>query len=77
MPTLTSDMLSLSSSCAFNHYEHFYIDVIDLLGRTLVSERMDGNNINVAGVLQANAPYLYRFRDSEQVIKSGKVIFID
>ncbi|MBK6483260.1 MAG: hypothetical protein IPG01_09020 [Chitinophagaceae bacterium] len=77
MPTLTSGMLSLSSSCAFNHYEHFYIDVIDLLGRTLVSERMDGNNINVAGVLQANAPYLYRFREGEQVIKSGKVIFID
>ncbi len=77
MPTLSSGMLSLNSSCAFSNFDHLYIDVIDLLGRTLVSEQMNGNTINVSGVVQSNAPYLYRFRNNDQVIKSGKIIFID
>lgn len=77
MPTLTGGLLQVDAACGFEGLHDLRLDIIDLLGRTLLSAKLTGQTIDVAGVLSSNAPYLYRFRDGSTVLKSGKVIFID
>ncbi|MEO6169188.1 MAG: hypothetical protein ABIO46_03730 [Chitinophagales bacterium] len=76
-PTLTSGMLSVSMDCDANKFADLRMEIVDLLGRTLINQPVDGSTVNAANLLQVAAPYLYRFRDGNEIIKTGKVIFVD
>lgn len=75
--TLSAGMLQVETSCGTGSYSSLQLDIIDLLGRMVFSEHINPQGMVAAGVLHANAPYVYRFRDGSKVLGSGKIIFTD
>ncbi|MBK9732433.1 MAG: hypothetical protein IPO83_14355 [Chitinophagaceae bacterium] len=76
-PTLTSGMLSVTMDCDIHQYTALRLEIIDFLGRTLISLPVDGSSLNASSFLNVAAPYIYRFRDGNETVKTGKVIFIE
>ena len=77
LPVFVGGMLTVQAGCDVNKHADLRIEIIDLLGRKLIDESVNGSPIIVSHILHSMAPYVYLFHDGNETISSGKVIFME
>lgn len=78
-PTYTGDFFSVTLDCEPSYYSTtpLIVELFDMLGRLMVHKEITESNTSVSMEQFRTGAYFYRVRTKNEILSSGKLIYID